>query len=236
MEGWIKLHRKTLDNPIICKDNDTLAIWIYLLLNATHQEIPALFKGKKITLKKGQLITGRNSIGRQLNISSSKVQRVLKIFEDDGQIEQQTNNQNRLISIVNWDKYQENEQQMNNERTTTEQQMNTNKNVKNDKNERMKENKNIKKEQEEKIHFAEFVTMTNVEYNKLVNTYSKEFADQCITVLDNYKGSNGKKYKSDYRAILNWVVDRVNQDKLKKQNNKGRIDDFRELWEEAQNE
>ena len=225
MEGWIKLHRKTLDNPIICKDNDTLAIWIYLLLNATHQEIPALFKGKKITLKKGQLITGRNSIGRQLNISSSKVQRVLKIFEDDGQIEQQTNNQNRLISIVNWDKYQENEQQMN-----------TNKNVKNNKNERMKENKNIKKEQEEKIHFAEFVTMTNVEYNKLVNTYSKEFADQCITVLDNYKGSNGKKYKSDYRAILNWVVDRVNQDKLKKQNNKGRIDDFRELWEEAKYE
>lgn len=99
-----------------------------------------------------------------------------------------------------------------------------------------KKEENIKKEQEEKIHFAEFVTMTNVEYNKLVNTYSKEFADQCITVLDNYKGSNGKKYKSDYRAILNWVVDRVNQDKLKKQNNKGRIDDFRELWEEAQNE
>ena len=45
MEGWIKMHRKILDNPIICKDSDYLSVWIYLLLNATHKEIPAIFKG-----------------------------------------------------------------------------------------------------------------------------------------------------------------------------------------------
>ena len=67
------------------------------------------------------------------------------------------------------------------------------------------------KKEEEKIHFAEFVTMTNAEYEKLVSTHSKEFADQCILVLDNYKGSSGKTYKNDYRAILNWVVDKVKQ-------------------------
>ena len=70
------------------------------------------------------------------------------------------------------------------------------------------------KEKEPKIHFAEFVTMTNAEYNKLVSTYSKEFADQCIEVLDNYKGSSGKKYKSDYRAILTWVIDEVKKRKI----------------------
>ena len=59
------------------------------------------------------------------------------------------------------------------------------------------------------MHFAEFVTMTNVEYETLVNTHGKELADQCITKLDNYKGSNGKKYKSDYRAILSWVLEEV---------------------------
>lgn len=61
----------------------------------------------------------------------------------------------------------------------------------------------------EKIHFGDFVTMTNAEYEKLVSTYGKEFADQCIEKLDNYKGSSGKNYKSDYRAILSWVVDQV---------------------------
>lgn len=77
------------------------------------------------------------------------------------------------------------------------------------------------KEKEQKIHFAEFVTMTNAEHEKLVSTYGKEFANQCIQVLDNYKGSNGKTYKSDYRAILTWVVDEVkkrNQTNTKKSN------------------
>ena len=67
------------------------------------------------------------------------------------------------------------------------------------------------KKEEEKIHFAEFVSMTNAEHEKLVSTYGKDFADQCILVLDNYKGSRGKTYKNDYRAILNWVVDKVKQ-------------------------
>lgn len=135
MEGWIKIHRKILENPIICKDSDYLSVWIYLLLNATHKEIPALFKGKKITLKPGQLITGRKSISNQLKISESKIYRVINEYKSEHQIEQQTSNKNSLITILNWDKYQQvehqNEQQMNNKRTTTEQQLNTNKNVKN---------------------------------------------------------------------------------------------------------
>ena len=75
------------------------------------------------------------------------------------------------------------------------------------------------KKEEEKIHFAEFVTMTNAEYEKLVSTYSKEFADQCIETLDNYKGANGKKYKNDYRAIKTWVIDKVSQ-KMKERGEK----------------
>ena len=78
--------------------------------------------------------------------------------------------------------------------------------------------KGSKGKKEEKIHFAEFVSMTNAEYDKLVSTYGKEFADQCITDLDNYKGSSGKKYKSDYRAILSWVIDKVKAKQPKKNN------------------
>lgn len=135
MDGYIKLHRKILENPIVCKDGDYLSIWIYLLLNATHKECDAMFKGKRITLLPGQLITGRKSIAKQFNINESKVQRVIKKLEIEHQIEQQTSNENRLITILNWDEYQKGEQQIeqrvNNERTTDEQQVNTNKNVKN---------------------------------------------------------------------------------------------------------
>lgn len=124
MEGWIKIHRQILENPIICKDSDYLAVWIYLLLNATHKEIPALFKGEKILLQPGQLITGRKSISEKLKISESKIYRVINEYKSEHQIEQQTSNKNSLITIVNWNKYQQkeqqNEQQKNNKRTTTE--------------------------------------------------------------------------------------------------------------------
>ena len=92
------------------------------------------------------------------------------------------------------------------------------------------DNVNVK---DKKIHFADYVTMTNAEYEKLVSTYSKEFADQCITVLDNYKGANGKKYKSDYRAILNWVVDKVKQEQAKapkKQYEQRQYNDFDKFY------
>lgn len=70
-----------------------------------------------------------------------------------------------------------------------------------------------------KVSFAEFVSMTNAEYQALVTELGNEHAArECIRILDNYKGSSGKKYKSDYRAILNWVITRFNEEK-KKQNN-----------------
>ena len=126
MQGWVSVHRKMLDNPVVFKDADHVAVWMYLLLNATHKECQVLFKGEKITLLPGQLITGRKAISDKLKISDSKVHRILKLFEIEQQIEQQTSKKNRLISIKNWDKYQfseqQDEQQVNNNRTTSEQQ------------------------------------------------------------------------------------------------------------------
>lgn len=133
MNGFIYLHRKMLENPIICKDTEHIAVWVYLLLNATHKGYDVIFESERIKLKPGQLITGRKSISSKLNINESKVQRILKTFEIEQQIEQQTTPRNRLISILNWSMYQNNEQQieqqLNNKRTTTEQQLNTNNNV-----------------------------------------------------------------------------------------------------------
>lgn len=135
MNGWVSLHRKMLDNPVVCKDSDYMAIWIYLLLNATHAEIPAMFKGQKIMLNPGQLITGRKVISDKLRVTESKVQRVLKCYESEQQIEQQTGNRNRLITIKNWDMYQmcehQNVTQLNDHRTASERPVHTNNNVNN---------------------------------------------------------------------------------------------------------
>ena len=72
-----------------------------------------------------------------------------------------------------------------------------------------------KAEKAKKYKYADFVTLTRDEYSKLVEQYSEEDVKGMISVLDNYKGQNGKRYKSDYRAILNWVVNAYFERKAK---------------------
>lgn len=128
--GYVRLYRKILDNPIIWKDSDHVAIWIYLLLNATHKEISVIFKGEKTILRPGQLIVGSKAIAEELNINYVKVHRVLNDFKVEKQIEKQASNKNSLITILNWEKYQscekQNEIQMKNNCNTTEKQLKNN--------------------------------------------------------------------------------------------------------------
>lgn len=65
------------------------------------------------------------------------------------------------------------------------------------------------KEADTKIKYAEYVSMERTEYETLCKQYGKACADKAIEELDNYKGSSGKSYKSDYRAILSWVIDKL---------------------------
>lgn len=71
-----------------------------------------------------------------------------------------------------------------------------------------KEKSSAKKEKE---RYAEFVTMTNAEYQALVEKFGEQQTREMIEILDNYKGAKGKTYRSDYRAILSWVADKYNE-------------------------
>ena len=185
MAGWIKLHRKTLDNPVITKDTEHLAVWMYLLLNATHTNYESIFKKERVTLKPGQLITGRKSISKELKVSESKVQRILKTFEIEQQIEQQTSSQNRLITIVNWNEYQkdehQNEQQVNNERTTSEQQVNTNKN------ERREEGKNERIKDKGLVVSDDIKTIANIFESNGFGTINSTTVSFINNLLEDYK-------------------------------------------------
>ena len=61
----------------------------------------------------------------------------------------------------------------------------------------------------EKVKYAETVSMREEDYQKLVGKYGEALTQKMIEKLDNYKAANGKKYKDDYRAILNWVAEEV---------------------------
>lgn len=194
--GWVKSYRRTLENPIVCKDSDHLAVWMYLLWTATHADKSSYFAGKRITLKPGQLITGRRKIAEHFGISESKVQRILKLFENERQIEQRTSNASRLISITNWSSFQNDEQrdeqQVNNEWTTSEQQVNT---IQECKNERMKE-----EDMDTNVSMSSNqVVSTQIDFDKLVDFFNSETRG----VFGEVRKPMSKKRQGMVRARIN---------------------------------
>jgi len=130
MEGWIKLHRKLSEKGFYKNDSEKVHLWIHLLIKATHEGREELLGGKPFFCKAGQFTTGRNQLVLETGINRSKIERILDYFEKiEQQIEQQKTSSNRLISIINWMEYQQNEQafeqQVSNDRATSEQQVST---------------------------------------------------------------------------------------------------------------
>lgn len=184
--GWIKLHRKTLDNPIVMKDTDHFAVWMWLLLNATHSDYDTIYEGERVTLKAGQFITGRKIISKELKINESKIQRILKTFESEQQIEQQTNPRCRLISILRWTDYQldeqQSEQQVNNKRTLN------NKNKKNNNNIYVQEFEELwslvpKKVNKKKSYQKYLIVIKKVDHNTIYTSFKNQ-------VLNNWKDTD----------------------------------------------
>ena len=60
---------------------------------------------------------------------------------------------------------------------------------------------------EKKTKYKDFVYLTEEEFKNLKENFGNEVTEKAIDKLDNYKGATGKRYKSDYRAILSWVIE-----------------------------
>jgi hypothetical protein len=127
------LYAKTLDNPAVMKSPLHFAVWGVMLLLASRYGGPVDFNGKTIDLAPGQFIAGRNYIRTFFKLkrtcNESVINRVIKCFKTEHLIEQQPTPHGSIFTIVNWMKYQkyeqQDEQQVNNKRTTSEQQVNT---------------------------------------------------------------------------------------------------------------
>lgn len=139
--------------------------------------------GKRVKLQPGQFLTGRKFLAKKMGENESFVQRLLENLENEQQIEQQKSNKNRIITICNWQKYQnekpsneqQNEQQVNNKRTTSEQQVNTYKKGKNVKN--VNTTAGISKDLLEKW-LSQFDDVENPQ--ALANFYRKKWSDKII--------------------------------------------------------
>ncbi|MCM3743878.1 hypothetical protein M3193_06955 [Sporosarcina luteola] len=138
-QGWIKIHRSLLDKPIWTEaTSEQKVVLVTLLMMATHDERHWEWKGVQYSLKPGQMITSLPSLVRKCDkgVSVQKIRTALKRFAKYGFLTDESTNQNRLISIVNWDVYQRKDKSGTSEVTDSQQmanrQLTSNKNVKNE--------------------------------------------------------------------------------------------------------
>lgn len=212
--GWIKVHRK-LQGKGYYKKSEYVHLWLHLLLSVNHKPKEFLWNGSLIKVDAGQILTGRTVLADETGINESKIERILKVFENEHQIEQQKTTKFRIITLVNWKNHQkiksseqQNEQQLNNKRTTTEQQLNTNNNDNNDKKEKNDKNKALSPNgdflsQIIDIFQTEYKDCLGLEYIITNKGKERSAAGKLLSAYnEKNKGSNSEKCLNDFSRLF----------------------------------
>ena len=109
MKGWISLHRKILDNPILSSSRiySRMEAFIFLLLRANHSDRNVPIGVVLYNVKKGQMITSQMKLCKQFKWGNTKLRNYLKLLENDGMIEVKTETNLTRITILNYESYQD---------------------------------------------------------------------------------------------------------------------------------
>ncbi len=151
-KGWVKIHRELLDKPIwILSSSEQKVILLTLLLMANHKVNKWEWNGQQCDCEPGQFVTSLEKIAEKSgkDISIQNVRTAIKRFEKYDFLTNESTKTGRLITIVNWELYQVNNEEDNKDTdkdlTNGQQRANkdltTNKNDKNVKNEKNEKNK-----------------------------------------------------------------------------------------------
>lgn len=111
-EGWVKLHRILLDKPIWQKSTpEQKVILITLLMMANHRENEWEWQGEKFKVKPGQMVTSLDSIKKECGkgISIRNIRTALNRFQKYEFLTNKSTKTGRLITIINWELYQGND-------------------------------------------------------------------------------------------------------------------------------
>lgn len=132
-DGFIKVHRKLLENAIFYKA-DYFQIWSYILLKVNYRDAEIIWNNEKKLIKRGSGIFSQKKISEELRISIGTVHNCLKYLKSESQIEIKTTPRFTEIQVVNWDEYQDAESLVENRMKTERKRIETNKKNKKNKN------------------------------------------------------------------------------------------------------
>ena len=113
MDGYILIHRKIADWQWY-KYSSTLHLFMDLLLDANWQDS----KVGALTIKRGQCLTSLKRMSLRTGLSYREIRTSLSRLQESGEIDKQTTNKYSIITIKNYNDYQDIDKQKTNKRQT----------------------------------------------------------------------------------------------------------------------
>ncbi len=209
--GYVKLFRK-LDEWEWYKDHATKELFIHCLIKANHIEK----KWQGITIPRGSFVSSVSKLSEELDFSVQQIRTAIKHLNSTNELTSTSTSKYTLFTVLNYDKYQQSNEQSNkqltNEQQTTNKQLTTTNNIKH-----YKALKRMKEEcgrEDTRSLFGAFnnVLLSEEELSDLKKRFT-DYQDK-IEYFSTYKESNGKEYNSDYATIILWALQDKTENKI----------------------
>lgn len=194
MQGWVSFHRKITEWEWY-DDANTFRLFFHLVLMANHEE----GKWQGNVIERGQHITSPDKLASQLKLTKSKIRTSLDKLKSTEEIAIKTTNRFTLVTVVNYDFYQNEGREiannLANKSQTNRKQIATNNNEENEEN-----------EENEKEVYRKFkhLSMTIEESERIINDgYTKLQLDNVLDDIENY--AKNKSYISLNLTARKWL-------------------------------
>ena len=119
MDGYIKLWRKSLESSVWTNIN-LWRFWTWCLMKASYKPRIAKVGYQDVPLEPGQFVFGRHKASLETRLSEQTIKTCLKHLENMENLTIKTTNKYSIISIRNWDKYQNTDQPTNQQVTNNQ--------------------------------------------------------------------------------------------------------------------
>lgn len=171
-EGWVCLHRK-MAKWEWSTDPNTSHLFLHCLIRANYEDT----KWRGIEIKRGEFITSYKSLSQDTGLSVQQVRTALKKLISTSNLTSKTTNKYQVISVTNYNKYQDSNKQPNNQITNNQQ--TNNKQITTDNNNNNKNNNSIiKPDQISDDVWNDFKKLRNKKKAPITRTVINQFSKQ----------------------------------------------------------
>lgn len=215
MSGFIYLHRDAFNHHLLSKP-EIFHAWFFIVSKACWKPQKFNIKGKTVELERGQYCTTIRALADELSWKKDKLNRLLTRLKNETMIETETKLGKTVITICNYNKYQNNDEaeisvnETENE-TVMRQKCDKSATQKNKDNKDNKDNKNIQAFEAwnllaKDIGVKSIISLSDSRKQKLSKRIAEQSIDGFMQAMDAARRSDWLRIEKPAFFTFDWVI------------------------------